>query len=271
MKETPLLMGPQMALFGICTESESAGRIGAIILNAGLLHHVGPFRLHVILARSLAEAGCPTIRLDQSGKGESPARQGLSLDEALLVDYDDALKELNNRGVHKTILIGLCSGADDALYIARHRDTVAGVALIDGYAARTRRYLFERYSRKLLDIGAWLRAFGRVTRRLASSLSAAEEAGYMDIRNWSSRKEMLAAYERLLQDGVQILATFTHGALDYYNYEGQLAASLQPSSGIDGLKENFYAQSDHLFTIVSQRKRLVDDIVAWVENLVDRQ
>src|SRR6185436_6886506 len=44
-----------------------------IILNAGVLHRVGPHRLHVILARRIAASGLPSLRLDLGGIGDSIA------------------------------------------------------------------------------------------------------------------------------------------------------------------------------------------------------
>ena len=70
--ETPIQMGKSGALFGILTRASASREIGVLILNAGLLHHVGPFRLHVLLARLLGERGFTTLRMDQSGKGARP-------------------------------------------------------------------------------------------------------------------------------------------------------------------------------------------------------
>ena len=269
MKETALLIGAHRALFGICTEADSTHGVGAVILNAGLLHHVGPFRLHVELARRLAGDGIPAIRLDQSGKGESPARQGASFEESMLLDYDDVAAELGKRGVDKIYLVGLCSGADDAMYIAQHRPAVAGLVFMDGYAARTPKYAVKRYGPKALDAGAWARAAGRVTRRLASSPEDNGDGGGggIDIRNWSSKEEMLAAYLQILQNDTRILATFTEGAGDYYNYEGQLAELLGESPVVAShLREIYYPDSDHLFTIHAHRQRLVADIVDWIKS-----
>ena len=49
-------------------------RPAVIILNAGVLHRVGPHRLHVALARRLAARGLPALRIDLAGVGDSPGR-----------------------------------------------------------------------------------------------------------------------------------------------------------------------------------------------------
>ena len=71
MKERVYRFGPQRSLVGIYTEPSPEEMIPdaplAVILNAGIVHHIGPFRLHVDLARRLAESGFRTLRLDLSG------------------------------------------------------------------------------------------------------------------------------------------------------------------------------------------------------------
>ena len=116
----------------------------------------------------------------------------------MLLDFDDVQHELSSRGVEKLLLIGLCSGADDAIYIAEHRPTVAGLVLLDGYAAKTSRYYFNRYVHKIFQLGVWIRALQRISRRLFSSFGGGEIARIMDVRNWLSKAEMLAAYHHIL-------------------------------------------------------------------------
>lgn len=50
--------------------------IGVIVLNAGLVHRVGPFRLHVELTRRINATGYATLRFDLSTLGDSAAAPG---------------------------------------------------------------------------------------------------------------------------------------------------------------------------------------------------
>ena len=83
--ERAYLFGNEKSLLGILTEplvpvpAEPLPTL--LLLNAGLLHRVGPFRMHVDLARRLARLGFPVFRLDLSGKGDSEPRRGQCLDE----------------------------------------------------------------------------------------------------------------------------------------------------------------------------------------------
>jgi len=69
--------GSAPRLFGILTEPEGAP-LGptVLLLNAGLIHHIGPARLWVSLARRFAAAGMRCLRFDLSGLGDSPVRPG---------------------------------------------------------------------------------------------------------------------------------------------------------------------------------------------------
>lgn len=56
MTEQALRFGPEKKLIGIlnCPERFEKDFPTALILNAGIVHRVGPFRIHVDLARALA-------------------------------------------------------------------------------------------------------------------------------------------------------------------------------------------------------------------------
>ena len=77
MTEKALLFGEGKSLVGIVTlpaESSPVDRPGIVILNAGVLHRVGPNRVHVQMARALAELGFTVLRFDLSSIGDSRAR-----------------------------------------------------------------------------------------------------------------------------------------------------------------------------------------------------
>ena len=73
MIERPLYFGERSNLLGVLTAPAAPhpGSPAVILLNAGLLHRVGPNRLHVDVARRLAEAGFTSLRFDMSGVGDS--------------------------------------------------------------------------------------------------------------------------------------------------------------------------------------------------------
>ena len=92
-----------------------------VFLNSGSVHHVGPHRLYVSLARDLAKDGFNCFRMDLHGLGESGLLAGTQENnpypELAVSDTEEALGFLKNHfGINRFILMGLCSGAHTAFH-----------------------------------------------------------------------------------------------------------------------------------------------------------
>jgi alpha-beta hydrolase superfamily lysophospholipase len=115
-------LGPHN-LFGISTEptTNAAGPL-VLFLNSGIDPHVGPNRMWVELTREWAGLGLRCIRFDLSGIGDSPVRDDqapfvVRLPEAFndVAEVVDALQESTTAPPAPVVLVGLCSGAYQAL------------------------------------------------------------------------------------------------------------------------------------------------------------
>ena len=259
MKPKPVLLGAERQLFGILHPADAPRRTAVIVLNSGLLHNVGPFRLHVDLANRLSAAGFVTLRLDQSGKGESAARPGKSREETLLEDYDDAMAYLRGLDIEQTALIGLCSGADDELYIAAERGSVRGLVMLDGYAPKGPGYTLVHYGTRLFRPGAWTRRIGRLL--CAPKRAAGVDTTLIDIRDWKAPAEMVSGIASFLSGGGKLLAVYTAGVSEYYNHANQLARSLTTTAG---LKEVYLPEVDHTYSRSAHRSAVVRDVTEWL-------
>ena len=126
-------------LVGVAGLPPAAGAVGVIVLNAGLMHRVGPFRLHVELARRLNALGYPTLRFDLSALGDSGASaEAASREQQISADVADATALLGRQsGCTRFVLVGLCRGAQSAHAGASTEATVAGAIFLDGYIYRT--------------------------------------------------------------------------------------------------------------------------------------
>ena len=129
MTETPIFLGDNQLFCIVSKPKEITSDNAIVILNAGLLNSPGPYRLHVRLAEELSARGYVCVRFDQSGKGESQSRKDTSKLESIRLDYKDIQEYLNLFGIDRTILIGLCSGADDALQIIPFEDSISGAVM----------------------------------------------------------------------------------------------------------------------------------------------
>ena len=94
MTERVFRFGLDENLLGVLTEPSTEVTGPAVLwLNAGVLHHVGPFGWYVSLAGRLAERGTLNFRFDLSGVGDSPVRNDNvpALDGAAIRDVTEAM------------------------------------------------------------------------------------------------------------------------------------------------------------------------------------
>jgi pimeloyl-ACP methyl ester carboxylesterase len=107
-----------------------------LLLNSGAVHHIGPNRLHVALARHLAKRGYTVLRMDMAGLGDSTSRPGepenVVYSRHALEDVRAGIEYLRNRwNVTDVRAVGLCSGAFNAFKAAVAGLPLTGVVLIN--------------------------------------------------------------------------------------------------------------------------------------------
>lgn len=135
MREEAVLFGKEKTLVGTITIPERAanGIPAVILLNAGLVHRVGPNRVYVKVARRLAQSGIVVFRFDRSGLGDSAVRSDhLPADESAILETKEAMDYLStSRGIERFVLMGICSGAEISAQTACSDDRVAGAILVN--------------------------------------------------------------------------------------------------------------------------------------------
>jgi alpha/beta superfamily hydrolase len=138
--ETPVTIdtGDGGHLFAIvcCPLRPAAPGPAVLMLNAGAVHAAGPNRLWVRLARRWAGHGVTTLRLDLSGIGDSPPRQGESdnvvYSASAMADVAAALQWLrSHEGATACHVMGLCSGAYHSFRAATTGLPVASALMIN--------------------------------------------------------------------------------------------------------------------------------------------
>ncbi|MBV9469929.1 MAG: alpha/beta hydrolase, partial [Abitibacteriaceae bacterium] len=130
LTEQPCDFGSGGKLFGILTylHQPTTDKPSIVMLNAGSVHHVGPNRLYVALARTLAANGYPCFRMDIAGVGDSiiadSANENHPYPATAVRDADEALRYLTEHfSCQQFVVMGLCSGAHTAFH--------AGIELAD--------------------------------------------------------------------------------------------------------------------------------------------
>ncbi len=104
MNEEAVTFGSAARMVGIATdppELEGGEGLPAIImLNSGSLQRVGPGRLHVKIARLLAQKGFVSFRFDFSGIGDSKFRgDNLPFEKSAVSETQDAMDFLTAAGI----------------------------------------------------------------------------------------------------------------------------------------------------------------------------
>ncbi len=271
------LFGAGERLFGVVTAPAEPRpeRPAVLLLNAGLIHRVGPFRLHVELARLLAERGFVVLRMDQSSIGDSGTRPGgTSYEERSVQDAGEALDFLGARYQAQTaIALGLCAGAMNAHRITVADARVVGAVLLDGYAYRTPGYWRAQLLPRLVDPRAWRANLARLAALARDRVGAGPEPAGADLpgedatsafdQEWPPRDRVRAELERALARGARFLFVYTGGWSDYV-HEGQFAEMFPDLAPAGRVRVRFFPRADHTYILAEHRRALIDEVEAFV-------
>ena len=278
MRERAMMFGTQGDLVGILTEARSdesgTSDVGVIFLNSGILHRVGANRLHVTLARRLAERGFSGFRFDHAGIGDSGSRKDdRPFRESAIAEVREAMDVLQEtRGLSRFVLAGLCSGSDMGYWTSLEDDRVTGLIQLDPFVYRTRRFLLRYYGPRLVSPGAWWRS---ATARIRSARSAWKDRrgeGGMDpdwampeyTRVFPPRAEVAAGLGELCGRDVRFFVFISGAMRSIVNHAEQYERSFPEVEFGDRLTVQFRPGTDHMVSGLEAREELVHDIAMWM-------
>lgn len=275
--EEVVRFGPEAQLLGILSRPAllSPDKPAIVILNAGVLHRVGPHRFHVRLARHLAERGLAAVRLDLSGIGDSPAsgHTGTFMESAV-ADVQAVMSALEQRGVRTFVLFGLCSGADNSFAAALRDARIRGIVLLDPPSYPTRRAQARKVLRRAAAQGPratsrWLA--GLAVRRLrsaaerqlarlrpAESVSEPDSGGRRPPPRQQFRTDLLGLVER----GVKVLAVYSGALAERYNDRDQLFELFPELRG--RVDREYFPEANHMFTERAAQAALLETVAPWI-------
>ncbi len=279
VSEQVVLLGRWNALVGILARAaaEPTDRPAIVILNTGIIHRVGYNRMFVAMSRALATAGHTVLRFDFSGIGDSePRREALAPVDACMADLRDVLDWLERtRQISRVILIGLCSGADHAVLYGHTDARIAGLVLLDPTIPTTLRHAMHFAVRRLMDPRTWRRLFTgrsrvfgmswRLLRRMSRPGSRSRADPLQSIR---SRRAIEQHYQASVARGIAMLAVFT-GESTRQTYREQMIDAFPGVSFGDRLRLEYFPDSDHLFSLASNRAELTRLVLHWADGLDD--
>ncbi|HSS28719.1 MAG TPA: alpha/beta fold hydrolase [Usitatibacter sp.] len=280
--EETCAFGTDDHLFGVVTRPAGEATLPAIVMfNAGCVHHVGPNRLSVILARALAAEGFPSLRFDLEGIGDSIARgerpENDPYPPSALEDARSAFAFLKERyGYRDFVALGLCSGAHTSFHagLQFEDESIGELILInpltfyweDGFDQASQFEDAVAYRKSLRDGSRWKKLLrGDVNLRrlwevavgqvLAHARARAEELKEIvaphkasrlarDLRRLASMRRRMTLFVAESDPGREILMTSARRATSQGLRNGRIRFEMIP-------------QADHTFSQIKPRRDLV--------------
>ena len=280
MKETVVQFGPNRSLQGVLVQPEEDRRIEdapiAILLNAGIVHKVGPFRLHVTLARQLAKLGFSVLRIDLSGLGDSAARTGkLDKDQRSILDVQDAMDFLQDKfDMHKFTLIGLCSGAYNAHQtvveeMKRERDRVVGAVFIDGIVFQTFGFVIRHKVGRLLKPRFWRNAIKRRLNGAGNNHAEADSIAESEFFGGDLDQSVVAEeISNMKERNLQMLFAWTDGFDDVCGVQ-QFKEMFGFAADEEQVSVKYFPKAEHTFRLTENRNELCTAICEWYQRRFD--
>lgn len=292
MREELVRFGPGDDLVGVLTlpDGEQRGRVPSplVLLNAGMLHRVGPSRLYVRLARRLAAGGRACLRLDHSGVGDSPARPDRGRFDQYACEEARAAMDLCQRrlGSESVLVGGVCSAGGTGYRLALEDPRVRGVLCVNASVLREDlltkdlRYTIAHtharlYRRRIFSPRSWLRLLtgrsdrGRIAETLRRVLRRPAERSESTGRTEQAGAILCEELSGLEARGTRLLLLLSEGSseLDLQTLvfgPGAGRGVLPASAEVEVL-----AGADHVFTPRWAQEELIERIERWCGSLAD--
>lgn len=247
--------------------------VGIVMLHSDDGCRLGPHGLWVRLAERLRGEGFPCLRFDYRGCGDSEGPEGPPTGDAGVTDTLAAETFVRQQtGVMKTLLIGICFGAEVALLASRCLPTTIGVVacstgryISTAGSSKTLEYVTDyarSYARKLLMTASWRKLVrGQVSGRAILD-------GFVDRLRPAARRRDRAAAVR----AQHLVAGNDHcsPSLFIYGSRDPLAARYMPGyqeeAAVGGFRRSFCTiqGADHNFSSLRWSQELIDASMDFV-------
>ncbi len=283
-QEEAALLGASRSLVGLVTTPPAGAPrrdLGVLLLDAGLVHHVGPHRLHVHLARRLAARGFAVVRFDFSGIGDSPPRRdSIPQEQSAVVETREVMDQMAERwGLDRFVLAGICSGASVSFKVASEDRRVAGAVLINPRSYSPSRELDEHLTQRGLaryyiatasrDPRRWRRLLTPAGWRKLLSVAGSQ------IRQVFERGRLLEQESRrvageiraLNERGQRLLFLFSEGDAGLDLLQLILGRRYEELGDEGPTRRVIVPRSDHTFTLDRSQQRLHSLVEEFLEEL----
>jgi pimeloyl-ACP methyl ester carboxylesterase len=277
MKEISAAFGNERHLVGTVTlPQQHSGTVGFVIVNAGVIHRIGPHRWHVKLARHMAGLGFPAIRFDPAGLGDSRVpRDAASFKEQAVRDVRDAMDHLQQvAGVREFIVGGICSGAENGFNTAVTDPRIVGLWMFDGFAFPTARTRWRRYTLKLRGmsvaqvVAGVVRKLGMWTGRGTGARGAAgPPQAAQRVSGSPPAEEFAGKLQTIVDRRVPVYILYSGSIVHLFNYAEQLHERFAGRPFLRAIEVLYRPDIDHTLTTRACQAELTRLLAQWTQGV----
>lgn len=275
--QSPVLFGPAHSLLGMLTTpgAGATAPVACLLLNMGANHRVGPHRINVKLAHQLAECGLASLRFDLGGLGDSAsAGHAEHFSSQAVLDVQAAMDLLQvTLGVHQFLIVGLCSGAVNALAAAVADARVIGISMFDGYTFPDRRSRWARNLWRALAAPTHPAFVGKLMRQLQRRFQPARALdGKADLFADEVPAHVKAAMFRrsmaqLAERGVAVHTLYS-GTLHVRDRHRDQLGRFRHEPFAQALRYEFIRELDHTLTTLEAQRLFLASVSDWALDVV---
>ncbi len=273
MNEIAVQFGVGRRLTGVLTVPDSIRpqSVAVVLMNAGVIHRIGPHRWNVKLARHLAGLGLPVLRVDLSGLGDSAMAGDKPYLEQSVTDLQNAMDYLAGAtGAKSFLLAGICSGARNSYNTAQLDARVAGVWMMDEFYFSTPRTALEFWKTKFAREGtvhSTLAIAKRIPKALRSRATALLKRSEASNNVWDNHDigadDFAQGLQALLARGVRVCLVYSGSRLDLFSYPAQFADRFGHQLPADAIDVHLAPFADHTLTTLRAQTALIDQMSMW--------
>ena len=167
--------------------------------------------------------------------------------------------------IARFVLLGICTGADNAFRTALADERVVGLVLLDGYPYRTLGWWLRHYAARLLRISSWKTLLRRGLGAPRIPDHASERPEWDGVaRLIPSREEMAAQLGTLIERGTELYFIYTGGLSHWVNHAGQLRAAFRHVPFRGRVLTEYLPEADHVFRASASQSTLMRRVGDWL-------
>lgn len=272
MNEIALTLGSERHLAATLTlpHGSTPPEVAVILMNAGVIHRMGPHRLNVKIARALAQANIPSLRLDLSGQGDSRSPlKAIERPQQVILDLKAAMDHVQRIcSIQRFVIVGVCSGAFNGLALAQEDPRVAGLWLLDGPVFSTRKTNWVRYAHQLKArpvqaLWTWGMRALRTPLWLLKAASTASTAPPVAGQQLS-QSAFAATLQQLVDRGTAIRLVYSGSMYWSYNHATQFADAFAGHPFVAQVRCDLLADVDHTGSTRAGQLKLIHNVLDWM-------